>query len=572
MIAARGLTKRFGDTLAVDDVSFELEPGEVCSLVGPPGAGKSTTLRMLLGLVHPSSGSSEVLGRPFRDLDDPLRRVGALLGPGAHPGRTARDHLRISAALAGQPRGRVDTLLEAVGLEQEAHSRAGGLSHEGRRRLGIAAALAGDPEALVLDEPAEGLDGEGVEWLAALLRRLAEAGRTVLVSSSSLVVAAAIAERVLVMEGGALVADCSVDELERRAGRDVVVRSPGAEVLAERLARAGIATARISSEELRARDVPASAVTELAVGSGLPVWEVRSEAQGLDEALSELAPGAAEGAGEVEVAMKGASDGRAVKPAVESGLERALGRQARPSQPRIVVVASPQRGMGCTTVSFLIGDVLADQLGLRALVMALSLDRERVTLPVPEDERSKLGLDDLLRDLDGFDEAARISPYVSIADSGVHTLTGPSEVQALDGLPPERLDALLEFAARFYDVIVLDVGDLGQAALKHAIAHADEVVLLGSSEGGAELAGPSLAVDAIERTRREPATLVLNRVDPEVAAKATSGGEPATHTVLPDDHELIRAFDSGGFRLSDVHPQTRTAIKRLGLLVARRLS
>lgn len=575
MIAARGLTKRFGDTLAVDDVSFELAPGRVCAILGPDGAGKSTTLRMLLGLVHPSSGSSEILGRPFRELDDPPRRVGALLVSGAHPGRTARDHLRVCAALAGRGAERVDRLLAAVGLQEDADRRAGGLSADMRQRLGIAAALVGDPEVLVLDEPANGLGREGVRWLGDLLRRLAKEGRTVLLSSHSLRDAAQSAEQILVMEGGALVAESSVDELARRAGSDVVIRSPGAEVLAERLERSGIATERISSEEVRARDAPASAVTDLAVANGLPVWEVRSEAQSLDQALSELtadSPGRQREAGGALNGGPPPSPEREVKPAAERAIERDLSGQPKPSDARVVIVASPAHGMGCTTVSVLIGDVLAEQLGLRSLVVALSLDRERMALPAPEEQRSKLRLEDLMRDLQGFDDAARISPYVSVARSGLHTLTGPREAQALEELAPERLDALLEFAARFYDVIVLDVGGLEESALSAAIARTDQVVLLGSFEGGAELAAPSPVVDAIERMRSEPATLVLNRVDPETAAEVTTGGGSTTHTVLPDDHELIRALDSGDFRLSDARPDTRIAIKRLGLLVARRLS
>ena len=566
MIAARGLTKRFADTLAVDDLSFELEPGRVWALLGPGGAGKSTVLRMLVGLVQPDAGSPEILGRPFRELDDPPRRVGVLLETGGHPGRTVRDHLRVAAARAGCDAERVDQLILEVGLRDHARARAGRLPRELSRRLGIAAALVGDPEVLVLDEPANGLGRDGAGWLAELLRRLADAGRTVLLSSDDVADAAQTADRILALERGALVAESSVEELVERTGRDVVVRSPGAEVLAERLERSGIATVDVSSEELRARDVPASAVTELAVASGLPVEEVRSEARGLDEALGQVTADSVERAHEGDTTPARRTADVAAE---ERAIEDELRGRPKPSEPRVVAVASAAPVMGCTTASFLLGDVLAEEMGLRALVVALSVDRERLTLPAPEDERSQLGLDHLLEDLDGFDEAARISPYVSVGRSGVHTLTGARGREALERLCWRRLNALLEFASRFYDLIVLDVGGLEGAALRAVLARADEVVLLASAEAGTALGEPSPVVDAIEETRGERATLVLNRVDPLVAAQATSG---RAHTVLPEDHQLIRALDCGDFRLSDARPETRQAIKRLGLLVARRLS
>jgi ABC-2 type transport system ATP-binding protein len=178
-ISVQGLTKRFGDVLAVDRLSFEVGPGTVTGFLGPNGAGKTTTLRMLLGLVAPTSGTATIDGRPYRELADPLRRVGAVLEAGGfHPGRSARDHLRVLAKAAGLPAGRVGEVLEQVGLAAAGRRRVGGFSLGMRQRLGLAAALLGDPEVLVLDEPANGLDPEGVHWLRGLVR-----GRTVLVSS-----------------------------------------------------------------------------------------------------------------------------------------------------------------------------------------------------------------------------------------------------------------------------------------------------------------------------------------------------------------------------------------------------
>ena len=575
MIVARGLTKRFDDALAVDDLSFELEPGRVWALLGPGGAGKSTTLRMLVGLVQPDAGRSEILGRPFPELDDPARRVGVLLEPVAHPGRTVRDQLRVAAALAGCDAERVEQLLLEAGLQKHAGARAGTLSRDMRQRLAIAWALMADPEVLILDEPASGLGPEGVNWLAELLRDLAGEGRTVLLSSGAVADAAQTADRIVAIARGALVAESSVEELVERTGSDVVVRSPGAEVLAERLQRSGIATVNVSSEGLRARDVPASAVTELAVASGLPVEEVRSEARTLDDAFAQLTADSAAGAQDVPAAPDGARPRSGPADDVsdaERAIEDELRGQPKPSEPRIVAVASAAPEMGSTTVSFLVGDVLAEGLGLRALVVALSVDRERLTLPASPDDRSQLGLDDLLEDLDGFDEAARISPYVSVAPSGLHTLTGPRDAETLARVAPQRLNELLGFAVRFYDLIVLDVGGLEGAALRSVLTRADEVVLLASAEAGAELGEPSPVTDAIEATRGERATLVINRVDPAVAREATGSRTRGAHTVLPEDRELIRALDSGDFRLAGARPETRQAVKRLGLLVARRLS
>ena len=175
VITIQGLTKRFGDVLAVDDLSFEADQGTVVGFLGPNGAGKTTTLRMLLGLVTPTSGTARIDGRSYRALDAPVRHVGALLEASSfHPGRSARNHLRVAATAAGLPLARADAVLDQVGLADAARRRGGGFSLGMRQRLGLATALLGDPQVLILDEPANGLDPEGVHWLRGLLRQLAD--------------------------------------------------------------------------------------------------------------------------------------------------------------------------------------------------------------------------------------------------------------------------------------------------------------------------------------------------------------------------------------------------------------
>src|ERR1700729_1105924 len=214
VIEVRGLTKRFGQVLAVDRLSFTVEAGEVVGFLGPNGAGKTTTLRMLLGLVRPDEGTATINGSTYADLAEPLHQVGAVLEASSfHPGRTARNHLRVQA-LAGQADpSRVDDVLELTGLKEAADRRIGGFSLGMRQRLGLATALLTDPELLILDEPANGLDPEGVRWLRDLLRGLAAAGYTVLVSSHILAEVAQTVDSVLILDHGRLVAQSSLDDL-----------------------------------------------------------------------------------------------------------------------------------------------------------------------------------------------------------------------------------------------------------------------------------------------------------------------------------------------------------------------
>jgi ABC-2 type transport system ATP-binding protein len=214
VIEVSGLTKRFGSVLAVDDLSFQVQRATVVGFLGPNGAGKTTTLRMLLGLVQPSAGTATVDGLAYKELAVPPTKIGAALeASSCYPGRTARNHLRVQAMSCGGTSARVDEVLDLVGLTDAADRRVGGYSLGMRQRLGLAAALVGDPEVLILDEPANGLDPEGVHWLRGMLRSFAEEGRTVLVSSHLLAEVAQTVDSVVILDRGRLVTQSSLDEL-----------------------------------------------------------------------------------------------------------------------------------------------------------------------------------------------------------------------------------------------------------------------------------------------------------------------------------------------------------------------
>src|SRR5437867_8072235 len=232
VITIKELTKRFGEVVAVDDLSFEVDRGTVVGFLGPNGAGKTTTLRMLLGLVAPTAGSARIDGRRYRELSEPVRHVGALLEASSfHPGRSARDHLRVVTTAAGLPLSRADEVLDQVGLAGAARRRVGGFSLGMRQRLGLATALLGDPEVLILDEPANGLDPEGVHWLRGFLRHLADQGRTVLVSSHVLAEVAQTVDQVVIVARGRLVTQSTLAALTGRTDQLVRVRTPQAETL-----------------------------------------------------------------------------------------------------------------------------------------------------------------------------------------------------------------------------------------------------------------------------------------------------------------------------------------------------
>ena len=277
MIAVEALTKRYGTTVAVAGLSFTPRPGSVLGFLGPNGAGKTTTLRILLGLAHPSSGTATIDGRPYRSLGDPTRRVGAVLDTsGFHPGRHGRDHLLIIARAAGLPVSRADEVLHLVGLDSAARTRVGAYSMGMRQRLNLAEALLGDPEALVLDEPANGLDPQGIRWLRDFLRSLAAQGRTIIVSSHVLAEVSQTVDQVVVIHRGRLRANSTLAELTTRgAGTTTVrVRSPQSDRLADLI---GSTAAPVEPGLLRIRDSSPARVGDLAAANGITVHELVAE-------------------------------------------------------------------------------------------------------------------------------------------------------------------------------------------------------------------------------------------------------------------------------------------------------
>jgi ABC-2 type transport system ATP-binding protein len=296
-ITVERLSKRFGAVTAVDDLSFEVGEGTITGFLGPNGAGKTTTLRTLLGLISPTSGTATFGGRPYRELPEPSREVGALLeASGFHPGRSGRDHLRVLAAAGGIPTGRVDEVLGLVGLADAATRRAGGYSLGMRQRLGLAAALLGDPRVLVLDEPANGLDPEGVHWLRTLLRHLAAEGRSVLVSSHLLAEMAQTVDHVVIVARGRLVAESSLAELTARAGgQRVRVRTPQVEALSGALAARGVTVEPAGPDELLVAGTGTEAVGRAVAAAGVVVYEMRLERPDLEAAFLELTAAQTEG-------------------------------------------------------------------------------------------------------------------------------------------------------------------------------------------------------------------------------------------------------------------------------------
>jgi ABC-2 type transport system ATP-binding protein len=289
MISIRSLTKQYGDVRAVDDLSFDVEPGKVTGFLGPNGAGKSTTMRMVVGLDRPTSGSAVVNGREYAGLGAPLHQVGALLDAGAmHPGRTGRAHLRVAARTHGIPVSRVDEVIGHVGLDKAAGRRIKGYSLGMRQRLGIGAALLGDPAVLIFDEPVNGLDLDGVRWIRSLLRGFADEGRTVLVSSHLMSEMQLVADRVVVIGRGRLVADVTVESMLRElGGHRVRVRTPSAHALADALAGASSIT-WTGDEELELEGVTAVQVGARAQALGIPLHHLSDVEQSLEHAYLRL--------------------------------------------------------------------------------------------------------------------------------------------------------------------------------------------------------------------------------------------------------------------------------------------
>ena len=289
VITIQGLTKRFGDVVAVDDLSFEVDQGTVVGFLGPNGAGKTTTLRTLLGLVTPTAGTARIDGKPYRELADPVRHVGAVLEASSfHPGRSARNHLRVVATAAGLPLARTDQVLDQVGLAQAAHRRVGGFSLGMRQRLGLATALLGDPQVLILDEPANGLDPEGVHWLRGLLRQLADQGRTVLVSSHVLAEVAQTVDQVVIIARGQLVTQSTLAALTSRTDQLVRLRTPQAETLKALLAAQDIQAELDGADQLVAAGTTTETVGKAAAAAGIVIYEMRAERSNLEDVFLQL--------------------------------------------------------------------------------------------------------------------------------------------------------------------------------------------------------------------------------------------------------------------------------------------
>ncbi|MGN6609348.1 MAG: ATP-binding cassette domain-containing protein [Jatrophihabitans sp.] len=303
MIEAIELTKRYGEKLAVDHLSFTVQPGVVTGFLGPNGAGKSTTMRLLLGLDRPTAGHATINGRSYRDLRAPLCEVGALLEARAiHTGRSARNHLLALAATNGIGKRRVDEVLELVGLSAMAGKRAGGFSLGMGQRLGIASALLGDPHTLLLDEPVNGLDPEGILWIRTLLRSLAAEGRTVFVSSHLMSEMALTASHLIVVGQGRLIADASVAELTRAASRDVVrVRTEEAARLRELLAADDVTVSSSERDVLVVTGMSSARIGRIAADAHIALVELVPQQASLEEAFMELTRDAIEFA-PVEVA------------------------------------------------------------------------------------------------------------------------------------------------------------------------------------------------------------------------------------------------------------------------------
>jgi ABC-2 type transport system ATP-binding protein len=296
MIELQALSKRYGDKLAVDGLSFTVQPGHVTGFLGPNGAGKSTTMRMIVGLDRPTAGTATVDGRRYRDHPAPLREVGALLeARSVHKGRSARNHLLALAQTHGIPASRVDQVLAMVGLESVGRHRAGGFSLGMAQRLGMAAALLGDPATVVLDEPVNGLDPDGVLWVRTLLKTLAADGRTVLVSSHLMSEMAVTADHLVIIGRGRLLADTGVEELIARvAVGSVLVRSPHATDLRELLVGQGATVTSTQPGVLKVGGLTAERIADLAIERRMALHELAPQRASLEQAYMELTRDAVE--------------------------------------------------------------------------------------------------------------------------------------------------------------------------------------------------------------------------------------------------------------------------------------
>lgn len=289
-VSVDGLTKRYGETVAVDDLSFTVDEGSIVGFLGPNGAGKTTTFRMLVGLAAPTGGEALLMGRRYVDLDDPIRRVGSMLEVSRyHPSRTARQHLAVLSRSAGIPAGRAEELLHLVDLADAADRAVGGYSSGMRQRLGLAAALLGDPEILLLDEPANGLDPQGIRWLREFLRGLAhDDAKTVFVSSHVLAEVAQMVDDVVIIDAGRLVTHGPIETVTEHMGRSVVVRTPDRDRLTQRLTAEDAAVTAIDTDRLTVSGLPIEDVGRMAAQAGIVLFELREERLSLEDTFLSL--------------------------------------------------------------------------------------------------------------------------------------------------------------------------------------------------------------------------------------------------------------------------------------------
>lgn len=302
MLKIDHLTKRYGDTTAVDDLDFEVKPGVVTGFLGPNGSGKSTTMRVILGLDHPTKGRATINGQNYVDLKSPLREVGALLDAKAvHPGRSARNHLLALAASNQIKKSRVDEVLEFVGISSVANKKVGGFSLGMSQRLGIAGALLGDPAVLLFDEPVNGLDPEGIRWIREFFRSLAKEGRTVFVSSHLMSEMSVSADQIIVIGRGRFITQGSVDDLTATAKGTVFVRASDTEKLTALVMAHGGTVNEINGNGLTVGGMTSDDIGEAAFGAGVTILELTPQRASLEEVFMDLTAGSVEyGAGKIE--------------------------------------------------------------------------------------------------------------------------------------------------------------------------------------------------------------------------------------------------------------------------------
>jgi ABC-2 type transport system ATP-binding protein len=554
------LTKRYGGRTVVDDLSFAVPSGAVTGFLGPNGAGKTTTLRVLLGLAKPDEGSATILGRHYAELEHPGGQVGALLETsGFHPGRTGADHLRLCALQADLPLARVEEVLALVDLQDGGRRRVGEYSLGMRQRLGLAGALLGDPEVLILDEPANGLDPEGVRWLRDLLRSFAAEGRTVLVSSHVLAEVAQTVDHVVVLNHGRLVADAALPEL--LSGTD------GAEPALE-----DVFLGLIRGE--RPAPVASPAAPAVANGAAPPV----------------PAPPSSGAAPLADTARNGAVPAPAVSATAaaiddEDELDRRLAGLRWPPTPRVVAVTRAKGGAGCTTVSLALADALTRHGGRRVACVDADPGAGTLLAVAGAGPTWAGGLDDIA------DDARRIGTAAALARHGLRRRDGCDVFGFPPGEPPSALgpsdySALLELCTLHYEVVVVDVGGSPLAPLgSMCVSQAQHAVVVSKADALAA----AVTANTLQGLDPRRATVVVNGAVADGEQPVPDGGQAVTLTraastapaaaalqpltagrplTLPADI----AFRHAPWGAADLSDATRVAVKRLALSVAGELA